>query len=67
MRLHEAFARETELPRIAGFKESVDRISGETAAKHGVIDTLARRRRDDSGRVAGKHDVASIVPALQWL
>ena len=65
MRLHEALARGGEGTGVAGFKERIDGIGGEPPAGHGVIDPLARSRRDHAGRIAGQHNVAAVVPLLE--
>ena len=53
--------------RVAGGEEAVDRLGGELAAEHRVVDPLARGRRHHAGGVAGQHHVAAIVPARSGL
>ena len=64
VRLHEALAGRGQRAGVAGGEEGVDGLGGELAAEHGVVDALARGRRDDAGGVAGQHHVAAVVPAL---
>ena len=48
-------------------EELVDGFGGEAATEHGVVDALARGRRDDTSGIAGEYHVAAIVPALERL
>ena len=53
--------------RLAGGEERLDRVGGEAAAEHRIIDALARCRRDHARGVAGNDHVAAIVPAPERL
>ena len=67
MRLHEPLACPGQRPCVARGEELVDRLGGEPAASHGVVDAFARGGCDDAGGVARQHDVGAIVPARQRL
>ena len=52
---------------IAGGEEGARGLRRDPPAGHGIVDPLARGRRDDPGGVAGHQQVAPVVPAAQGL
>ena len=48
---------------VAGRAQLLDRLGGQPAADHRVVDALARGRRHHAGGIAGQHHVAAVVPA----